>query len=293
MPSKLALGIAQHRAVRGRGVPEASRRQVIAAPLVILHMCSRQFAADTRAPIAYPAGHHRCRAGRDRAPSSSTTRGPGGAQPPLCNSATHIAARPAMRSIEHYRVFATGSKAVAHRFAGPSGRKARQPLQCNSPSRWAAAWCAALSTADLNETRRRRSTATHCSSGTRIGHVDCVNVVTHATPAIHAAGRPRARSPAAPAGSSSTARSWSMRVRSHADSQQSCRGLLLSPTAEIDTRPQLEIHTDEVKCAHGATDRPARSRTCCSICCRAAWTATRRRACWSMPSSRMCSPTCR
>jgi len=39
----------------------------------------------------------------------------------------------------------------------------------------------------------------------------------------------------------------------HSDSQQSCRGLLLSPKAEIDTRPQLEIHTDEVKCAHGAT----------------------------------------
>ena len=38
-----------------------------------------------------------------------------------------------------------------------------------------------------------------------------------------------------------------------AESQQSCRGLLLSPTAEIDTRPQLEIHADEVKCAHGAT----------------------------------------
>jgi Fe-S cluster assembly protein SufD len=28
---------------------------------------------------------------------------------------------------------------------------------------------------------------------------------------------------------------------------------LLSPTAEIDSMPQLEIHTDEVKCAHGAT----------------------------------------
>jgi Fe-S cluster assembly protein SufD len=38
-----------------------------------------------------------------------------------------------------------------------------------------------------------------------------------------------------------------------AESQQSCRGLLLSPQAEIDTRPQLEIHADEVKCAHGAT----------------------------------------
>jgi len=29
--------------------------------------------------------------------------------------------------------------------------------------------------------------------------------------------------------------------------------LLLSASAEIDTRPQLEIHADEVKCAHGAT----------------------------------------
>jgi len=39
----------------------------------------------------------------------------------------------------------------------------------------------------------------------------------------------------------------------HADSQQSFRGLLLSPKAEIDSRPQLEIHADEVKCAHGST----------------------------------------
>ena len=38
-----------------------------------------------------------------------------------------------------------------------------------------------------------------------------------------------------------------------AEAQQSCRGLLLSPSAEIDSRPQLEIHADEVKCAHGAT----------------------------------------
>jgi Fe-S cluster assembly protein SufD len=37
------------------------------------------------------------------------------------------------------------------------------------------------------------------------------------------------------------------------DSSQSCRGILLAPDAEIDTRPQLEIYTDAVKCAHGAT----------------------------------------
>lgn len=38
-----------------------------------------------------------------------------------------------------------------------------------------------------------------------------------------------------------------------ADSSQSSRNLILSPLAEIDARPQLEILTDDVKCSHGAT----------------------------------------
>ncbi len=37
------------------------------------------------------------------------------------------------------------------------------------------------------------------------------------------------------------------------DAQLSSRNLLLSPAAEIDTQPVLEIHADEVKAAHGAT----------------------------------------
>ncbi|MBC7983276.1 MAG: Fe-S cluster assembly protein SufD [Candidatus Obscuribacterales bacterium] len=37
------------------------------------------------------------------------------------------------------------------------------------------------------------------------------------------------------------------------DARQSSRNLLLSSTAEIDTRPELEIYADDVKCAHGAT----------------------------------------
>jgi Fe-S cluster assembly protein SufD len=40
---------------------------------------------------------------------------------------------------------------------------------------------------------------------------------------------------------------------SKANSRQSSRNLLLSPEAEIDTRPQLEINTDDVACSHGAT----------------------------------------
>jgi len=38
-----------------------------------------------------------------------------------------------------------------------------------------------------------------------------------------------------------------------ADALQSSRNLLLSPHAEIDVKPQLEIYADDVKCAHGAT----------------------------------------
>ena len=37
------------------------------------------------------------------------------------------------------------------------------------------------------------------------------------------------------------------------DAQQSNHNLLLSREAEVDTKPQLEIYADDVKCAHGAT----------------------------------------
>ena len=37
------------------------------------------------------------------------------------------------------------------------------------------------------------------------------------------------------------------------DASQSNNNLLLSANAEVDTKPQLEIYADDVKCAHGAT----------------------------------------
>ncbi len=37
------------------------------------------------------------------------------------------------------------------------------------------------------------------------------------------------------------------------DANQSNHNLLLSDTAEIDTKPELEIYADDVKCSHGAT----------------------------------------
>src|SRR5574342_1239088 len=37
------------------------------------------------------------------------------------------------------------------------------------------------------------------------------------------------------------------------DAKQTNRNLLLSDHAQIDTKPQLEIYADDVKCTHGAT----------------------------------------
>jgi Fe-S cluster assembly protein SufD len=83
-------------------------------------------------------------------------------------------------------------------------------------------------------------------------HVDCVNIVTHAAPDTQSNQTARAIA----SGTSRVIFNSKVIVNAgavHAESRQSCRGLLLSPQAEIDSRPQLEIHADEVKCAHGAT----------------------------------------
>ena len=37
------------------------------------------------------------------------------------------------------------------------------------------------------------------------------------------------------------------------DAVLTSQNLLLSRTAEVDTKPELEIYTDDVKCSHGAT----------------------------------------
>src|SRR5690606_11692717 len=48
------------------------------------------------------------------------------------------------------------------------------------------------------------------------------------------------------------------RIHIHRDAQKSAaamsnKNLLLSREAEIDTKPELEIYADDVKCAHGTT----------------------------------------
>jgi Fe-S cluster assembly protein SufD len=212
------------------------------APLVILHLSN----GDGANLVSHP------RLIIDACPGSSATiieqHVTQGEHTPLVNSNTHIAlARDAQ--LEHYRVFATGAGAthmdsldihqdeasLCRQFTiALGGGLVRAALQGNlSQPR------ASLESYSLLVGHENR-------------HVDCVNRVTHGAPDT----RSRQTSRAIAGDSSRVVFNSKVIVNAgavHSDSQQSCRGLLLSASAEIDTRPQLEIHADEVKCAHGAT----------------------------------------
>jgi Fe-S cluster assembly protein SufD len=167
---------------------------------------------------------------------------------PLNNSNTHIAlARDAQ--LEHYRVYATGPGAShldsldIHQAAGS---------QCRQ---FTIALGGGLVRSSL-EAHLNAPGASLDSYSLLVGHgdrhVDCVNIVTHGAPDT----RSRQTARAIAGDVSRVVFNSKVIVKAGAvnsNSQQSSRGLLLSPAAEIDTRPQLEIHADEVKCAHGAT----------------------------------------
>jgi Fe-S cluster assembly protein SufD len=214
----------------------------VTVPLVILHVST----GDSAQELAHP------RIIIDAAPGSSATiiehHVTHGEIAPLNNSNTHIAlARDAQ--LEHYRVYATGAGAT-HLDALDIHQA--QDSRCRQ---FTIALGGGLVRSSL-EAHLNQSGASLESYSLLVGHedrhVDCVNIVTHAAP------NTRSRQTARAIASDVSRVIFNSKVivkagAVHADSQQSCRGLLLSPNAEIDTRPQLEIHADEVKCAHGAT----------------------------------------
>jgi len=213
----------------------------ITTPVVILHVA----AGDGADNIAYP------RVIIEAAPGSSATiiehHVSQGDHTPLTNSSTHIALGQNAQ-LEHYRVYAGAG--TTH-FDSLDIRQDRDS-RCKQ---FTIALGGSLVRTGL-EARLNQPGATLDSYSLLVGHedrhVDCVNIVTHGAPETRSSQTARAIA------SDSSRVIFNSKVivnagAVHAQSQQSCRGLLLSPTAEIDTRPQLEIHADEVKCAHGAT----------------------------------------
>jgi Fe-S cluster assembly protein SufD len=211
-------------------------------PLVILHVAT----GDGADNIAYP------RIIIEAMPGSSATiiehHVAQGEHTPLCNSNTHIALRRDAR-LEHYRVFATGADATHL-----DSLDIRQDKDSHCKQFTIVLGGGLVRTA--LEAHLDKPGASLDSHSLLVGHedrhVDCVNIVTHGAPDT------RSNQTARAIASDSSRVIFNSKVivdagAVHAESKQSCRGLLLSPTAEIDTRPQLEIHADEVKCAHGAT----------------------------------------
>lgn len=213
----------------------------VAAPLVIRHVSMGE---------AGQAAHPRIIV--DVSPAASATliehHLSVGDTAPLSNSNTHIAlARDAQ--LEHYRVYATG--AGASHFDSLDIHQSENS-QCRQ---FTVALGGGLVRSSLDARLNQRGASLDSFSllaGHQERHVDCVNIVTHAAPET------RSRQTARAIASDGSRVIFNSKVivdagANGADSKQSCRGLLLSPDAEIDTRPQLEIHADEVKCAHGAT----------------------------------------
>jgi Fe-S cluster assembly protein SufD len=211
-------------------------------PLLILHIST----ADAANAVAYP------RVIIDVQEGASATiiehHVAQGELTPLNNSNTHISLAKHAR-LEHYRVFATGAGAT---HLDTLDIHQEQDSHC---TQFTVALGGGLVRTSL-EGHLNQPGAFLDSYSLLVGHqdrhVDCVNIVTHAAP--HTRSRQTARAIAGDV--SRVIFNSKVIVKAGAlgsDSQQSCRGLLLSPKAEIDTRPQLEIHADEVKCAHGAT----------------------------------------
>ncbi len=214
----------------------------LAAPLVIVHAAT----ADRAGTIAYP------RIIVEAAPGSNATiielHVQRGEWTPLCNSVTRLTlARDAL--IEHHRIFATGS-ACTH--IDSLDVRQQRGSRCRQ---FTMALGGGLVRASLDAHLSEPGASLDSYSllvGHEERHVDCVNVATHS--ATNTRSQQTARSIAS--GTSRVIFNSKVVVEagaSQAVSQQSCRGLLLSDSAEIDSRPQLEIHADEVKCAHGAT----------------------------------------
>ncbi|HEX3845780.1 MAG TPA: Fe-S cluster assembly protein SufD [Steroidobacteraceae bacterium] len=214
----------------------------LAVPLIVLHVAT----GDGVNNVAYP------RVIIHAAPGAAATivehHVSQGRHAPLVASHTHLVLDKGAR-VEHYRVFATAADSMHL-----DSLQIRQ-LEESCLKQFTIALGGGLVRAGL-EAELARPGASLDQFSLLVGHgerhVDCANVVTHAATDTASAQTARAI-----AGDSSrvvfNSKVVVNRGALRSESKQSCRGLLLSPHAEIDTRPQLEIHADEVKASHGAT----------------------------------------
>jgi Fe-S cluster assembly protein SufD len=114
---------------------------------------------------------------------------------------------------------------------------------------------AGLSRNEIHATLAGPRAVCHLNGAQLLGgarHADTTTAIEHAAP--HCASRQTYKSVLA--GRSRAVFQGRIHVRPAAqktDGYQMNQALLLSPEAEMDSKPQLEIYADDVKCSHGAT----------------------------------------
>jgi Fe-S cluster assembly protein SufD len=114
---------------------------------------------------------------------------------------------------------------------------------------------AKLARAEVHARLAGEHASAHLNAAQLLGgtqHADFTTVITHAAP--HCASRQTVKNVLA--GRSRGVFQGKIEVAPGAqktDGYQMNQALLLSPEAEIDSKPQLEIFADDVKCSHGAT----------------------------------------
>lgn len=171
-----------------------------------------------------------------------------GEESQLINSAVHVEIGPGAR-VDHYRVQQVGAQATwIDTLDARLAKDAEYELYLINLGA-----TSARSTLQLRLSGERARFALHCASIAEGRQVhDVYALIDHA--GAHSASRQTFRGVAA--GRARVACNSKVVVREGArgaDSHQSLRGLLAGADAEIDVRPQLEIYTDDVRCAHGAT----------------------------------------
>ena len=250
----------------------------VPTPLVILHVAT----ADGAGNIAYP------RVIIEAAPGSSATiiehHVAQGEHTPLSNSNTHIALRHgfAARTLPRVR---HGRRRHAHRFARRSART--KDSQCKQ---FTIVLGGGLVRTTL-EAHLDKPGASLDSYSLLVGHeerhVDCVNIVTHAAPDTRSHQTARAIA-------SDTSRViFNSKVIVNAGAVHARLAAILPRPAALarppkSTRGRSSKFMPMRSSARTAQPPAGSTPTCCSTCCRAASTATRRRACWCMRFSPMC-----
>ena len=156
------------------------------------------------------------------------------------------------RSLEHDKLQMEGRAGVSRRARSHASSWAGSTVTSNCDLARRVDWCGTRSTAVLDgrgvrmhaerplpRDGRRSSSTTTRRSTTRSRTARATSCTRRSSTARRAA--------------SSTARSSSGKDAQKTDAKQTNKTLLLSDDATIDTKPQLEIFADDVKCTHGAT----------------------------------------